>query len=320
MKNTYFMSKKIMNESQFSDLIYRMVNESLDALSGYNFETNDNANDNNEQNDDSKKRNNRRRQQIEAFFKQPGVNPAAYAYRLYRVKPVEGDDTNDMKNARSKFMKCLNHEKNEDGYEYAFDSSEVNALFSMISGNELKENKLRLTESDLMYMVNESVKRILKESIDYQGNDLSYDSIFSQAEHIIPKIEQKGVLLKWRNIAKEMGFRLETLNDDDMELMKDAIEDAIAQYDSDMAKNIETKESWDEFDDEHEYYPSTVLFNAGTRKGHTDQDVDDALSIRNGEKYWNKRELANRDKMMKKYIDGSRDEYDIEDAWDGIHY
>ena len=105
-----------------------------------------------------------------------------------------------------------------------------------------------------------------------------------------------------------------------MELMKDAIEDAIAQYDSDMAKNIETKESWYEFDDEHEYYPSTVLFNAETRKGHTDQDVDDALSIRNGEKYWNKRELANRDKMMKKYIDGSRDEYDIEDAWDGIHY
>ena len=165
MKNTYFMSKKIMNESQFSDLIYRMVNESLDALSGYNFEANDNANDDNDvQNDDSKKRNNRRRQQIEAFFKQPGVNPAAYAYRLYRVKPVEGDDTNDMKNARSKFMKCLNHEKNEDGYEYAFDSSEVNTLFSMISGNELKENKISLSESDIMYMVNESVKHILEQT------------------------------------------------------------------------------------------------------------------------------------------------------------
>ena len=82
----------------------------------------------------------------------------------------------------------------------------------------------------------------------------------------------------------------------------------------------EAKESWDEFDDEHEFYPSTVLFNAKTRKGNIDQDVDDALSIRNGQKYWNKKELSNRDKMMKKYIDGSRDEYDIEDAWDGIHY
>lgn len=158
------MSKKIMNERQFSGLIYRIVNESLDALSGYNFESNDNTNDNNAQNDDSKRRNSRRRQQVEAFFKQPGVNPAAYAYRLYRVKPVEGDDTNDMKNARSKFMKCLNHEKNEEGYEYAFDSSEVNTLFSMISGNELKENKISLSESDIMYMVNESMKKVLKEN------------------------------------------------------------------------------------------------------------------------------------------------------------
>ena len=162
MKNTYFMSKKIMNETKLNNLIYKMVTESLDALSGYNFESID-SNNNDEQNDDSKKRNNRRRQQIEAFFKQPGVNPAAYAYRLYRIKPVEGDDTNDMKNARSKFMKCLNHEKNQDGYEYAFDSSEVNTLFSMISGNELKENKISLSESDIMYMVNESVKRVLNE-------------------------------------------------------------------------------------------------------------------------------------------------------------
>lgn len=191
MKNTYFMSKKVMNESQFSDLIYRMVNESLDALSGYNFESNDNTNDNNAQNDDSKRRNNRRRQQVEAFFKQPGVNPAAYAYRLYRVKPVEGDDTNDMKNARSKFMKCLNHEKNEDGYEYAFDSSEVNTLFSMISGNELKENKISLSESDIMYMVNESVKRILKEntftSLDngaFTNSEMSSEEFWAKYENI----------------------------------------------------------------------------------------------------------------------------------------
>lgn len=272
MKNTYFMPKKVINERQFSDLIYKMVNESLDALSGYNFEANDNANDNNAQNDDSKRRNNRRRQQVEAFFKQPGVNPAAYAYRLYRVKPVEGDDTNDMKNARSKFMKCLNHEKNEDGYEYAFDSSEVNTLFSMISGNELKENKISLSESDIMYMVNESVKKILKE---WQTDpDTGTDEFWSEMDP---------------------NRRTRTL------------------------KDIESDESWDEFDDENGFVPSVGLANAGTRKNQTGQDVDDALSIRNGEKYWNKRELANRDKMMSKYIDGSRDEDDIDDAWFGIH-
>jgi hypothetical protein len=162
MKNTYFMAKRLMNEQQFANYIYKLVMESMEALSGYNFESSNNDDDEN-QNDDTKRRNNRRRQQVEAFFKQPGVNPAAYAYRLYGVKPVEGDDTNEMKNARSKFMKCLNHEKNEDGYEYAFTSAEINELFSMISGNEMKESKIKLSQADLKYMVNESVKRILKE-------------------------------------------------------------------------------------------------------------------------------------------------------------
>lgn len=156
------MAKKLMNEQQLQNFLYKIVKESLETMSGnYNFEAN-NDSDNN-QDDDSKKRNNRRRQQVEEFFGQPGVNPAQYAYKLYNVQPVEGNDTNEMKNARSKFMKCLNHEKNEDGYEYAFDSSEINTLYSMISGNQLKENKIKLTETDLKVLVSESVKRILKQ-------------------------------------------------------------------------------------------------------------------------------------------------------------
>lgn len=216
MKNTYFMSKKVMNERQFSDLIYKMVNESLDALSGYNFEANDNANDNNGQNDDSKRRNNRRRQQVEAFFKQPGVNPAAYAYRLYRVKPVEGDDTNDMKNARSKFMKCLNHEKNEDGYEYAFDSSEVNTLFSMISGNELKENKISLSESDIMYMVNESVNRILKEAYPTMSQKDSDDISSLENNIFTDEYNPPQNNLSFGMIAKLIGDAYSKLEDYDV--------------------------------------------------------------------------------------------------------
>lgn len=271
MKNTYFMAKRLMNEQQFAKYIYKLVMESMEALSGYNFESSNNDDDEN-QNDDSKRRNNRRRQQVEAFFKQPGVNPAAYAYRLYGVKPVEGDDTNEMKNARSKFMKCLNHEKNEDGYEYAFTSAEINELFSMISGNEMKESKIKLSQADLKYMVNESVKRILKE---WQTDpDTGTDEFWSEMD---PNVRPRTL------------------------------------------KDIESDESWNEFDDENGFVPSVGLANAGTRRNQTAQDVDDALSIRNGEKYWNERELANRDKMMSKYIDGSRDEDDIDDAWFGIH-
>ena len=79
------------------------------------------------------------RDSIEAFFKQPGVNNAPYAYKLYGVEAKEGQDTNDMKNARKKFADCVNHEKNENGYPYSFDSDELNTLKGMISGNQLDE-------------------------------------------------------------------------------------------------------------------------------------------------------------------------------------
>ena len=166
------MSKKLMTEEQITSLIYRMVKESFDAMpSNFDFEVkNQNSDD---EADDDKKRGDKYRQEVEAFFKQPGVNPAQYAYDLYGVKPIEGDDTNDMKNARSKFMKCLNHETNQDGYEYAFNSEEINKLKLMISSNQVggnmtnesKRNKLLMNEEQLnefvSEMVNEAIKRIL---------------------------------------------------------------------------------------------------------------------------------------------------------------
>lgn len=90
------------------------------------------------------------RNQVEEFFRSPGVNIAQYAYRLYGADVKEGVDTNDMKNARSRFMKCLNHEKNESGYPYSFTSPEINELYSLISS----ENKL-----------SEAVKKAVKKTL-----------------------------------------------------------------------------------------------------------------------------------------------------------
>jgi len=140
--------KKLMTEQQFKQYITRLVKESLEALGNYNFEekeedSNNNNNSSEQDNDDSgsksveTEKSKRKRQQIEKFLGQPGVNPAQYAYKLYNVTPIEGKDTNDMKNARGLFMKKLHHEKNSDGYPYTFDSEETIKLYSMISGNEL---------------------------------------------------------------------------------------------------------------------------------------------------------------------------------------
>ena len=93
------------------------------------------------------------------------------------------------------------------------------------------KRRIRLTEGDLHRIVKESVNNVLKElnGNSYNGNDLTHDSIKMQAEHIITQMEQKGQPIHWRNVAEQMGLRLDTLNGEDMELLKDTIEEAMLE-------------------------------------------------------------------------------------------
>jgi hypothetical protein len=136
---TYLFEEQLKNE------IKNIVRESLENFGGMaQFESEDSEysehnedderlSDMNTESDDEKET----RDSIEAFFKQPGVNNAPYAYSLYGVDAKEGQDTNEMKNARKKFADCLNHEKNENGYPYSFSSEQLNHLKGMISSNDL---------------------------------------------------------------------------------------------------------------------------------------------------------------------------------------
>lgn len=54
------------------------------------------------------------------------------------------------------------------------------------------------------------------------------------------------------------------------------------------------------------------------RKEGVPTEVDYAQNIRNHKTGWTQKELDNRDKMMKKWINGERNEDDIDDAWYGI--
>ena len=148
------MAKQYINESQLRNIIAEQVKAYLaeEFFGNENFyseaEDDERLSDmNNESEEESELRDS-----IESFFKQAGVNCAAYAYKLYGVKAAKGEDTDDMKNARSKFAKCLNHEKNEAGYPYSFTSAELNTLKGMISSNQLNE---RINKA-----VNESFKRL----------------------------------------------------------------------------------------------------------------------------------------------------------------
>lgn len=89
------------------------------------------------------------RSSVEKFFQSPSksgrkVDIAGYAYQLDGIHPKEGEDSNEMKNSRSLFMKKLNHEPNDQGYPYSFSTDEINKLASMISSNnKMNESRRR---------------------------------------------------------------------------------------------------------------------------------------------------------------------------------
>ena len=155
----YESVRKNLMEQRLKNYIKGLIKEEFESMGGFSqFEADDSETDSepkkleksdngkadfNHENQDEQER----RAQVEKFFNKPGVDIAQYAYKLYNITPREGEDTNEMKNARSKFMKCLNHEPNESGYPYSFDSNETNRLQSMISSNQLNESINRAVAS-----------------------------------------------------------------------------------------------------------------------------------------------------------------------------
>ena len=148
---------KSLNENYFNGSItaYEAKGKTDERESDMNSETGENK---------------QRRGQVESYFSNPGVDIAQYAYNLYNIEIKKGEDTNDMKNARSKFMKCLNHETNEAGYPYSFTTSEINRLYSIISNNSLNE---RINKA-----INESFKNLKKKlNEDIEDDDFNVDDL-----------------------------------------------------------------------------------------------------------------------------------------------
>ena len=93
---------------------------------------------------------------------------------------------------------------------------------------------MRLSESKIDNIIRKVVGKSLNEAADYDDNDLEYWSIVSQADAAVDRLEREGnVSYGWKDVAEKMGFRLETLNDADLELIKDAIEQAMLDANDD---------------------------------------------------------------------------------------
>ena len=173
-------NKSVLRET-FEDFggYYQMEGDDDGRLSDMNTESDDEA---------------ETRDSIESFFKQPGVNNAPYAYKLYNVEPEKGKDTNDMKNARKKFSDALNHVKNEKGYPYSFSSSQLNTLKNMISSNELSESVKKRKIGELLKENTENRieftkkwraknKRTYEVSISLERDEENYNHLFGSYEY-----------------------------------------------------------------------------------------------------------------------------------------
>lgn len=110
-----------------------------------------------------------------------------------------------------------------------------NTLKSIIKENR-KLNESIFGKKDKIEQLKENVvKEILNElvlpvepSMAYEGNRLKYSEIYAKAvKYIIGMVESNKVVYDWAWIAKKIGYKLQTLNEDDIRLINNAIENAI---------------------------------------------------------------------------------------------
>jgi len=84
----------------------------------------------------------------------------------------------------------------------------------------------KLTESRISAIT----RQVLKEFVDYEGADLAFDSVRENAIDTIIKMEKNGIKhYSWRAIAEEMGYRIDSFNEIDLETLKEAIEAAMVE-------------------------------------------------------------------------------------------
>lgn len=119
-------------------------------------------------------------------------------------------------------------------------------------GNPSQYDTYMSESSNLNRIISKSIRKVLREQAnDYEGNDLDYETIKMEAEDAVYKMQKEGQMLSWRSVAEYMGFRLETLNGDDLELLKDTIEEVMIDTDNpyweedmDFAQEVGEHNNW----------------------------------------------------------------------------
>jgi len=174
----------------------------------------------------------------------------------------------------------------------------------MLEQNNNKGNmnkQIKLTEAELKQVIKEATVRVLKETeLGYDVDNFSgrwNKSEPSDEEWALADSAANGDYL-------DDPFNEPNSFDDDEWVNGD--------------KDMENDYSWDRFDHKPIAQGLDPYYSVG--KGAVPREVDQAINMRNKQGDWTDGELRQGRRMMDKWVNGQRDNEDIEDEWDDLHY
>jgi len=174
--------------------------------------------------------------------------------------------------------------------------------------NRMLENKemnkqMKLTEAELKQVVKEAAMKILSETpLNYDIDNFSGRWTKGEPDYS-EYIDPEGYLddpLDRTSIERELA-------DDEWEWGKDKT-----------MKDVENDYSWDRFD-KKAVSPGLDPWYSVMKSG-VPSEVDKAIDMRNRDNDWRENELRHGRRMMDKWVNGQRDNEDLEDGWDDLKY
>ena len=175
-------------------------------------------------------------------------------------------------------------------------------------GFEMEGKEIKLSESELKQVIKEAATKILSET------PLNYDIDNFSGRWTKPSNGYD--LTSGEEYIDDEGYLDGPYKHDEIE---NALADDEWEWGKDMdMKGAENEYSWDRFEHKPIAQGLDPYYSVGKRA--VPREVDNAIDMRNRKNDWRDNELRHGRRMMDKWVNGQRDNEDLEDGWDDLQY
>ena len=175
-------------------------------------------------------------------------------------------------------------------------------------GFENENKQIKLSEAELKQVVKEAAMKILSET------PLNYDIDNFSGRWTKPSNGYD--LTSGEEYIDDEGYLDDPYKHDEIE---NALADDEWEWGKDMdMKGAENEYSWDRFEHKPIAPGLDPYYSVGKRV--VPREVDNAIAMRNKQGDWRDNELRHGRRMMDKWVNGQRDNEDLEDGWDDLQY